>query len=118
MPIKIGNSTVSKIYVGSTEIDKIYVGENKVYERSTPVSTISFAIDNVSYQAESGMTWSEWISSAYNTGGFDFGLADDYIHLGSSSNMIVGYIVCDFMETNDIIVANHNYAIFNQNSCN
>ena len=28
---------------------------------------ISFTIDNVTYQAEEGMTWSQWAESAYNT---------------------------------------------------
>ena len=37
------------------------------------VSLISFKIDVISYQAEKGMTWDEWIASEYNTDGF----ADD-----------------------------------------
>ena len=31
---------------------------------------ISFTIDGVSYQAEEGMTWAEWINSDYNIGNF------------------------------------------------
>lgn len=31
---------------------------------------ISFKIDGVSYQADEGMTWSEWCDSSYNTGGY------------------------------------------------
>lgn len=34
------------------------------------VMLISFKIDGKSYQAEEGMTWGEWINSAYNTSGF------------------------------------------------
>ena len=34
------------------------------------VIMISFTIDGTSYQAESGMTWFEWVNSEYNTGGF------------------------------------------------
>lgn len=33
-------------------------------------SLISFTIAGTSYQAEEGMTWGEWVNSAYNTGGF------------------------------------------------
>ena len=33
-------------------------------------STISFSIKGVSYQAEEGMTWAEWVDSDYNTGGY------------------------------------------------
>ena len=30
---------------------------------------ITFKISNYAYQAEEGMTWSEWVASSYNTGG-------------------------------------------------
>lgn len=31
---------------------------------------INFSIDLANYQADEGMTWREWISSAYNTDGY------------------------------------------------
>lgn len=31
---------------------------------------ISFTIDGTAYQAEEGMTWSEWVNSEYNTDGY------------------------------------------------
>lgn len=31
---------------------------------------ISFTIDGTSYQAESGMTWGQWVESSYNTNGY------------------------------------------------
>lgn len=31
---------------------------------------ITFKINNYAYQAEEGMTWSEWVASSYNTGGY------------------------------------------------
>lgn len=34
------------------------------------VTLISFTINDVAYQAETGMTWKEWIDSTYNTDGF------------------------------------------------
>lgn len=34
------------------------------------VIMISFTIAGTTYQAESGMTWFEWVNSEYNTGGF------------------------------------------------
>ena len=33
-------------------------------------TTITFKIGTVSYQALSGMTWAQWVSSSYNAGGF------------------------------------------------
>ena len=35
------------------------------------VPMISFTIEGVSYQAEPGMTWGEWVVSDYNTGNFE-----------------------------------------------
>ncbi len=38
--------------------------------KAVPVTIISFTIDGDPYQAEAGMTWAEWVESAYNNGGF------------------------------------------------
>ena len=38
--------------------------------KDVPKTMISFTIDGTSYQAEEGMTWAQWIESAYNNGGF------------------------------------------------
>lgn len=36
----------------------------------TVASTITFTITGTTYQADSGMTWGQWVPSAYNTGGY------------------------------------------------
>ena len=38
--------------------------------KDAPKTIINFTIDGTSYQAEPGMTWAEWVESAYNNGGF------------------------------------------------
>lgn len=38
--------------------------------KDVPVTIISFTIDGDPYQAEEGMTWAEWVESAYNNGRF------------------------------------------------
>ena len=40
-------------------------------EQAVP-ATISFTIDNVTYQAEEGMTWAQWAVSSYNNDGEHF----------------------------------------------
>lgn len=40
------------------------------YTESSTVEVINFTISGTSYQAESGMTWQQWVASSYNTGGF------------------------------------------------
>lgn len=44
--------------------------EYKTLASTDLVNTISFTIAGATYQAEEGMTWSEWVNSAYNTDGF------------------------------------------------
>ena len=38
--------------------------------KDVPKTMISFTIGEDTYQAEEGMTWAEWVESAYNNGGF------------------------------------------------
>ena len=48
------------------------------------VIMISFTIDGVAYQAESGMTWRDWVKSEYNTGGYyekNGGISDDSFYV-------------------------------------
>lgn len=39
-------------------------------EKAVVKNLISFTIDGTQYTALSGMTWGEWVASAYNTGGY------------------------------------------------
>ena len=38
--------------------------------KDVPVTTINFTIDGTPYQADAGMTWAQWVGSAYNEDGF------------------------------------------------
>lgn len=52
-------------------IDEVYNEEAKEEETQPPaVVTKNFSIDGVTYKFEPGMTFSEWVVSEYNTGGF------------------------------------------------
>lgn len=44
---------------------------------NTRVETIAFTVDGIAYQAEDGMSWSEWVHSSYNTNGFQ--IVDHYV---------------------------------------
>lgn len=59
------------IYVPASLVDAYKTATNWTYFASyiTTIPTITFTIDDVSYQAEEGMTWSEWVDSEYNTVG-------------------------------------------------
>ncbi|MEE0946372.1 MAG: hypothetical protein U0M42_06075 [Acutalibacteraceae bacterium] len=38
--------------------------------KDAPETTINFTIDGATFEAEKGITWAEWVESAYNNGGF------------------------------------------------
>ncbi len=61
------------------------------------VIMISFTIGTTTYQAESGMTWFEWVNSSYNTEGFRISPYGDNYILNSGSWQLVGetYITFD-----------------------
>ena len=68
--------------------------------------------EEVSYQAEEGMTWEEWINSDYNTGGFDSPVGvliykddDDWVAYDPDSSS------CP--ESSDIIIPNYTYYLIN-----
>lgn len=50
------------------------------------VIMINFTLDGVSYQAESGMTWFEWVNSEYNTIGYKISSYGDRYILTSKGN--------------------------------
>lgn len=84
------------------------------------VIMINFMIQDCSYQAESGMTWFEWVNSEYNTGFedgtgtklpikifTDFGI--QYAGLNILSVISIGYEV---VSINDNIIGGHKYNLY------
>jgi roadblock/LC7 domain-containing protein len=65
--ISLDGDTLTMTADDRTETFAIF--ENGV-EVATVANLISFTIDGTQYTALSGMTWSEWVESEYNTGGF------------------------------------------------
>lgn len=78
-----------------------------VWTKEVSASLINFTIEGTSYQAEEGMTWSEWCNSDYNTGGYRISTNNIVSSSGSgvtdSSNVAVYYT--------DKIVANATYKV-------
>lgn len=69
-------------------------------------ATISFTINGVTYQAEEGMTWGDWVESAYNV--------DEFVESdgGIFSYGMVCYDDSDYggVRTSDVIEAGHDYS--------
>lgn len=74
-------------------------------------STITFKINGRTYSATDGMTWSEWVSSGYNTDNFVIKTTIDDTRCVADSK---GYIVTDYQEIEDAnfeIRPNFNYRL-------
>lgn len=111
----IGSSPLDKCYVGSDEVQKIYVGDELVYEKKSSTTIISFTIDSTTYQAEEGMTWAEWVDSAYNTDGFSISSNG---FLVNATYDYVGIVICDYSQAETTtIISNQAYIIFPANAC-
>lgn len=67
--------------------------------------TITFTIGGTQYTALSGMTWSEWVDSEYNTRGFKIA----YGNINLSGQGTVEDIGGDTVSPNDVIIANYSY---------
>ena len=83
--------------------------ENEVhYAAAGSVTLITFTIASISYQAEEGMTWGEWVNSSYNTGGYI--ISDIYV---TDSNHFTIYDVesSTYQHSTDLIVNNSNYYV-------
>lgn len=102
--LSITGNTLTFDEVANAEQYEVFAGSNSIGTYTPPPQQlISFTIDSVSYQAESGMTWAQWIASSYNTGGFVAG-TDNYTQAVSYSNKtdwvtIGGTTQCKISET-------------------
>ena len=69
---KTGETTLSFVAPETIQYAGTYTGTVTftVAVKDAPVATINFTIGEDTYQAEEGMTWAEWVESAYNNGGF------------------------------------------------
>lgn len=80
---------------------------------------ISFTIDGVTYQAEDGMDWYDWVASDYNVDNYDIVLgADEYIakngdYPGECVCYSDGSLVFDVF---DLITENYNYGLVYEDS--
>ena len=102
-----------KVYVpvGSVDAYKNAVGWNEFADTIVgydfDVNLITFTIDGTEYQAEEGMTWSEWVNSEYNINGKFFIDFSDLICDGDSLYFIGTEE--NYVYVSDIIQENYNY---------
>jgi hypothetical protein len=109
--IGVGTCT---IYINSDADEPDYTFVVKVLESEEPSeptpTLISFTIDGVSYQAEDGMTWGEWLESEYNTDGYVVGQAGNSID--TSDNLSGVYSSSSgYVSKNSTINADEHYVL-------
>ena len=93
-------SSTGGTFTGTPEINTTYYLSNTNTVIYPPITLISFTIRQVTYQAEKGMTFGEWVNSSYNPGEFyinESGLLD--VHSDT-------YIISGVNKSSDIIVDN------------
>lgn len=78
---------------------------------------ISFTIDGTSYQAEEGMTWTEWVDSKYNVDGFGSGGGS----VTNSDDADMRYVCttsdsADTVNSNDVIQKDYEYYLISGES--
>lgn len=70
----LGTSSISKMYIGQDEVEKIYLGQDLVYEKQASLSMFIGTDEGSNvygpYEFENGMTFAQWVASAYNTAGW------------------------------------------------
>lgn len=68
------------------------------------VTLINFSVNKAgSFQAEEGMTWEQWVTSDYNTGGFY--LDGDYVIVGDGRSQVSSVV------KTDVITADYAYPV-------
>ncbi|MFR5856684.1 MAG: fibronectin type III domain-containing protein [Bacilli bacterium] len=93
----ISRYTFSGLNSGTTYSIRVYVRDTSGYDSSvyyTNASTSalsSFSVVNngstSTYYFESGMTWKDFISSSYNTGGFSYSVVNYYVYCSFNSSL-------------------------------
>ena len=121
---KTGETTLS--FVAPTEIQ--YAGSYTgtvtftVAVKPVPKTIINFTThDNwsqmtSSYQAEEGMTWGEWVTSSYNTGGYTVQHYDDLGDIIRYGYSVIAILVEDgyvYPSPEDVILADQEYILPN-----
>ena len=67
--------------------------------RGNAITLINFRIGGGLYQAEAGMTFREWVNSAYNTGGFQ--IVSGYIRNSYGDRQIINATASTVIQENE-----------------
>ena len=80
---------------------------------SNNIDLISFKIKDVTYYAEDGFTWEEWVNSEYNVDGFEVNWSGDMIYSSDDRDVRWGSVSVKFY---DVIMSGINYSLSNNSA--
>lgn len=85
-------STSQSVEIGSTNLAKltsadIQIAYDKNWAISPTPSAFTLVLNNVNYQCDFGMTWAQWIASAYNTDGYY--LDNGIVYESTGTNVVI-----------------------------
>ena len=89
------NNYNAHISTGAAVLPNVCVCDNENEIHYNELKLITFTIENVQYQAEEGMAWSDWINSKYNTGNWQAG----------NYTIYAGNAVISNVQPSDIIIS-------------
>lgn len=87
-----------------------YCGQNAQYGQMMSW-VFTFTVGGIDYEAEEGMTWSEWVSSSYNTGGFVLRTWGETKGVADPSGTPVAHTDSVYVRENETIITNGRYLI-------
>ena len=120
--LSVGTHTITAKAKGTDFADS--VASNSVTFTVAP-STIEFYILDAqtgttrTYVADSGMTWSQWVNSNYNTGSYYISSGGNEVAYGGAGNLwYIGLVSCGYSQlANQTINANQTYIQYNTGQC-
>lgn len=99
------DETYRTIVITSKSTDEAFITWLKANAtKQGSAKLISFTIEGTSYQAEKGMTWSEWVESDYNNGIDKYRISGNYIY--RAPGMTMYYISIDGTASGRVLKTN------------
>ena len=90
------NNYNAHISTGAAVLPNVCVCDNESEIHYNKFELITFRISELEYQAESGMTWEDWVNSKYNI--------DNYWHIGNNI-IYAGHAIISNVQPSDIIIS-------------
>jgi uncharacterized repeat protein (TIGR02543 family) len=94
---------------------QVYTKVNGAWVLNGGASKITFTIKGTTYEADAGMTWTQWVASSYNTLGATINSSLNRITWESNgTHSLLNTTHPDFTAPGDVIISGHAYGVFTE----